>query len=314
MNALKAAWQSITSEFDSAQAKAADTARLRTADELNQITRRLKQYGKESDWYDAVLDGAARFTGEAALFSLDADGLKLKGSRNMQLPVDLLLRLGQAAAFRNANETKETTVALRTGSEVSEVLASTVSGARAYVIPVLNGPRVVAMLFAAADDRSSSNALELIAAIASTVLERNSQTPPHVQIMSAGSGHPAQDDDAPEEIEDAAPRPQPKAERRVPDWTALSTEEKLIHVRAQRFARVKVAEMQLYRPEACQAGRERKNLYGLLSQEIGSARDLFRTQFMTTRSMADYLHRELMNKLADDDEALLGAEYPGQMD
>jgi hypothetical protein len=97
-------------------------------------------------------------------------------------------------------------------------------------------------------------------------------------------------------------------------WTALTPEEKLIHVRAQRFARVKVAEMQLYRPEACQAGREQKNLYVFLSQEIGNARDLFRTQFMSTRSMVDYLHRELIDKLADDDEALLGAEYPGQMD
>jgi hypothetical protein len=314
MNALEAAWQTITSEFEYAQARAADMARLRATDELNQITRRLKQYNKESDWYDAVLDGAARFTGEAALFSLEGDELQLKGGRNMELPVGFLLKLRQAAAFRNAHETKETTLALRTNNEVSELLAATAPGARAYVIPILNGTRVVAMLFAAADDRSSSNALELIATIASTVLERNSQTPPHIQIMSAGSGHPAQDDDAPDEIESPGERPQPDMDRRAPDWTALTPEEKLIHVRAQRFARVKVAEMQLYRPEACQAGREQKNLYVFLSQEIGNARDLFRTQFMSTRSMVDYLHRELIDKLADDDEALLGAEYPGQMD
>lgn len=315
MNALDNAWQTITAEFDSAQARA-ETARANTADELNQVARRLKQFAKESDWYDAVLDGAARFSAEIALFSLKGDELELKGSRNLQLTAGIVLTLRQAAAFRNAQETKDTIVALRTPNEVSELLTSAAPGARAYVVPILNGTRVAAVLFAAADS-SSPSALELIATIASAVLERNSQAPQHVQIMTVGSGHSAQDSETakePRAREDVAQPAHPRRERVVPSWTALSGEDRLIHVRAQRLARVKVAEMQLYRPEACAAGLKQKNLYVFLGQEIGNARDLFRSQFMSTRSMVDYLHMELVEKLAQNDETLLGADYPGQMD
>jgi len=44
-------------------------------------------------------------------------------------------------------------------------------------------------------------------------------------------------------------------------WDHLSPEDRQIHLRAQRFARVQVAEMRLYHSDAVQAGRTRGNLY-----------------------------------------------------
>jgi hypothetical protein len=87
----------------------------------------------------------------------------------------------------------------------------------------------------------------------------------------------------------------------------------MVHLHARRFARVKVAEMQFYRPEACHAGREQKNLYLHLKQDIDSARELFRNQFMTSPTIVDYLHLELVGALAENDETRLGVDYPGQM-
>jgi hypothetical protein len=318
MKALQTAWQLVTSEFDRAE----EAARAKTAGELNQIGRRLKQYKSESEWCDAVLDGTALFTTEAALFTIEGDELKLKGTRNIDLRIGSVLPIGQAAAFRNAQQTKDTIVAMRTKNEVSELLISATPTARAHIVPILNGPRVAAMLFAAGSSPGSADAIELIATVASAVLERSSQTPRHVQISAAGLGHAAQDSEAQEELDDLAEgKPtrsiadiDPGPKRESPEWSALSLEDKLIHVRAQRMARVKVAEMQLYRPEACASGRQQKDFYVFLGQEISRARETFRTQFMNTRSMVDYLHLELLDKLADNDERLLGADYPGQMD
>jgi hypothetical protein len=84
-------------------------------------------------------------------------------------------------------------------------------------------------------------------------------------------------------------------------------------VRAQRFSRVKVAEMELSRPEACRAGREKGNLYLFLKNEIEAARNAFREQFMLIPSMVDYLHLELVRAAAEGDEKRLGADYPGQL-
>jgi hypothetical protein len=87
----------------------------------------------------------------------------------------------------------------------------------------------------------------------------------------------------------------------------------MLHVRAQRFARVKVAEMQLSRPDACRAGRQQSNLYVFLRREIDQARDTYRKQFMTIPSMVDYLHLELVRTAAGGDGQKLGADYPGQL-
>lgn len=81
---------------------------------------------------------------------------------------------------------------------------------------------------------------------------------------------------------------------------------------AQRFARVKVAQMQLYHADAVAAGRASRNLYGKLKGQIDEARAAFRDQFLQNGSRAaDELHTEIVHALANDDPALLGPDYPG---
>jgi hypothetical protein len=301
MHPLDPAWQALITQFETAQARAAGDARSRVSEDLNQTARRLKQYKIDSDWYAAVLDGAARFAPEVAIFAIEeGDRFVLKGARGLVLPASLVVPAAQAAAFRNALDSGELAVALATASEVSEPVASSVPVNRALLLPISNGARVAVLLYCAARDGTDANALELIANMASSVLERHSRGPAHLQIASAP---PA----APESEEKAAAPGERAALESIPE------PDRLQHVRAQRLARVKVAEMQLYRPEACEAGRGQKNIYLFLKREIDSARDIFRAQFLTTKSMADYLHLELLARLAQNDNALLGADYPGQM-
>jgi hypothetical protein len=86
------------------------------------------------------------------------------------------------------------------------------------------------------------------------------------------------------------------------------------HLRAQRFARVRVAQMRLYKSEAVRAGRAGRALYVRLRDDIEAGRAAFRREFLTgNTAMPDYFHRELVGTLANDDATLLGDDYPGPL-
>jgi len=83
---------------------------------------------------------------------------------------------------------------------------------------------------------------------------------------------------------------------------------------AQRFAKVKIAEIQLYQAAAVKAGRAARDLYGSLQPHIDAARKAFGERFPGNGGRtADYLHQELVRTLANDDATLLGPNYPGPL-
>lgn len=91
-----------------------------------------------------------------------------------------------------------------------------------------------------------------------------------------------------------------------------------INPAAQRFARVRIAEIQLYHASAVKAGRDARDLFGALRPHIEAARDAFRDRFLTNGTAAatptaDYLHAEIVHALAHDDATLLGPNYPGPL-
>jgi hypothetical protein len=75
-------------------------------------------------------------------------------------------------------------------------------------------------------------------------------------------------------------------------------------VRAQRLARVRVAEMLLYQAAQVKAGQASRDLYAALQAQIDEARAAFPERFL------HYLHQEILRTLAHNDEALLGPKYP----
>jgi len=68
-----------------------------------------------------------------------------------------------------------------------------------------------------------------------------------------------------------------------PGVVAALREEQDLHLRAHRFARVRVAEMRLYKSQAVRSGRAQKNLYAALKDEIDPAREAFRRDFTSAR-------------------------------
>jgi hypothetical protein len=96
-------------------------------------------------------------------------------------------------------------------------------------------------------------------------------------------------------------------------WDTLPAETQRMHLQAQRFARVKVAELRLYHAEAVREGRAKSDLYGTLREELDRLRAEYQKSFMAVPTMVDYFHLELIRTLAHDDDRLLGTDYPGPL-
>lgn len=283
-------------------------ARLQLTNELNQLLRRFRSYNNEAEWIAALNEGASRFAGESAIFAVQDGALRLRAQSRLSCAADLMIPIASAPAFATAIESKDPIVALRTPTEVGTELSGDVHGDRAHIFPIANGARVVAAIFAGGTDPVDVNGLELLASVASLALQRQANQLLHTQIAApatAASNIPSQSDNR------KAGSGQKPA---LPTWAHLSEEERSLHSRAQRFARVKVAEMELAKPEACRAGRREENFYLFLKREIDAARDSYRKQFMISPAMVDYLHLELVNTAIGGDEQKLGADYPGQLD
>lgn len=355
MHALEPAWEDIKRQFATACVQSARAARSQVTYELNQLLRRLCQYESEGGWARLVVEGAGAFCRQAAVFVLEGDLLHLRAEVNLEVAEILSFSPSCAGAFETVWSSKETVTALRIPSEVTDALSTRNSGERAHVLPITNGSRLAAALFVSDDDDTDLNALEMIAGIASAVLERQSNTqllsqiaisqepakltfsesPPNgsldsnpparnpdnlIQISGSASGrYPAESIEAAVSASGSAIHQSPLkfiSPARItmlPAWADLDEIQRQLHMRAQRFARVTVAEMQLAKTDECRAGREKGDFYLFLNKEIDRAREIYRKQFMTISSMVDYLHLELVQTAVQGDERKLGADYPGQL-
>jgi hypothetical protein len=179
---------------------------------------------------------------------------------------------------------------------------------RVYLFPILSPTRTVALLMAEGEkDELDVEALELLSIFSGQNLRALSVEPP---------GPPELAQLPPPQlitIQPAASKwnhaPPPAVQPEM-----VAAEERQMHLRARRFARVRIAEMRLYQDQLVKAGQAAANLYESLRSEIDRARESFQREFLDkSRGMADYLHEELVRTLANDNPVLLGKEYPGPL-
>jgi hypothetical protein len=284
----------LREEMEAARADERRSTIRKMSEHLNQASRRLRAAERQDEWSSALVDAALGFCDRAAVFSLQGSQLRLERCSQpigaWEAPVS------EAPALAQALDSLEPLVAAYGPGQLSQSLSDALGqlAPRLYIFPIARGDKAVAALTAEGDnDNIDPNALELLAGLASAVYE----------VRAAAN----------ERAESAAlvkleARPAP------PPWLGLPADEQELHLRAQRFARVQVAEMRLYKAGAVQAGREDRSIYRLLREEIDKSREQYRRQFVENcASMTDYLHVEMVKTLANDDEDLLGTDYPGKL-
>ena len=281
--------------------EAARQARKRVATELigslNQSVRRLASAETDEQWRETLLDATQGFCDRAALFTVSNGLLELESTRNIQSELQLTdVPLDCAPAFGSAIETRDTIVAMRSKGEMSPSVALYFDEAendKFYLFPVASHGRVGTLLYADGGNVQVES-LELLATVAGAILEGRSSAPARKGDL----------------INIASAKKMPEGH----SWSVLSEEDRELHRKAQRFARVQVASLRLYKSDAVKNGRTGGQLYTSLKEEIDAARGVFRRDFIAkSETMVDYLHLELVGTLANDEVELLGPDYPGPM-
>ncbi|PYS88604.1 MAG: hypothetical protein DMF62_09275 [Acidobacteria bacterium] len=90
----------------------------------------------------------------------------------------------------------------------------------------------------------------------------------------------------------------------------VSEEERDLHVKARRFARLLVSEIRLYNLPKVVEGRESGDIYEILKDAIDRSREMYDKRVQPdVASKFDYFHYELVHDLAEGEEEKLGAGY-----
>jgi hypothetical protein len=281
----------LTNDLDSLFAGARESARRESAEQLNQAVRRLRIAGDADELCGTLENAASQFAQSAMLFRLE-DGIARRDP--------LLVDLHTAAAFAAAVESREPQITATTPFEVSPLLVDVLGHApsdRASVFPVESSDGVAALVYCYGAVQGA--AIELLTQVAGAFYPLPEPEPPQPALADLIS---------------IAPAPAAPAAQAEPTWELLPEDEQRVHLHAQRFARVKAAEMRLYEADLVQTGRTRRDLYSALREPIDAAREAFREKFfLMCPSMVDYLHLELVRTLANENSDLLGNDYPGPL-
>jgi hypothetical protein len=287
----------LAGELEQAQLE----ARSSTIESLHAAVRRLRQASSITDIGSTLLETAAAWAERVGLFVHKGD--TLTGWRAIGFDCAVEIAVPTAPALAQAIETREAVISLAVADHLSENLVARLGldpQQKVYLFPLCLRQSVVALLYA--DGEAQPAALELLSGVAELAIEAVSSRP-----------HPRERAAEPDRLELPGARP---AVRPPPtDWDKMSPEERDMHLRAQRFARVLVADLQLYRAQEIREGKRARNLYGLLRDEIDKSREVYLRKFgQSAAGGVDYFHLELLHTLADNQEELLGPDYPGPIE
>ena len=84
-----------------------------------------------------------------------------------------------------------------------------------------------------------------------------------------------------------------------------------VHKKAKRFAKLLVDEIKLYNQAKVSEGRQHRDLYDRLHDDIEKSRASYDKRYGSTPAKdGDYFNQELIRILADNDPSLLGGNFP----
>ena len=299
---------------------------------LNVAVNNIQGSLSQAEILRGVLDGATNFAGRAILFVVrsgqatpwHARGMDEATLKGMALDVED----GPAA---EAIDTREV-------QPVRSDLGGISPAGNGLLLPLAVREKVAALLYAdggPAGRGPDRHALELLLRSAGLWLEiaasrRNAHEGARVQKSRAAAPAAARAAEgmiAPEErVEHSAvpaaeaPHPEPPvmpAERVAESGTSLAGVEapapapvdEEVHARARRFARLLVDEIKLYNEEKVVEGREHRDLYQRLKDDIQKSRAAYDRRYgQSAAASANYFEQELVRTLAQGDAALLGEQ------
>jgi hypothetical protein len=314
----------FTQTISSERTRAAEESRLRLSESLNQTLRRIRHTVAEHETLQLLLEDSP--ADRAVVLLIESDQARLAAWRNVQLreeDEDRSVDLADAAALASCVETRDPVVALAAPGEISSMLSSALASGlpavpdatipKAYLFPITVRQTTVAVMLASGDVTPApiellceavGMKLESLAVFQHAVPEKTvTASAPLVNIAAAANGGARPRSDKPKPAEDAT------------TWSKLTPEQQSLHLRAQRFARVRTAQIRISESEDLRKGTQQGDIYSALRPSIDAAREEYQQSFMSrSPTMVDYLHLEIIRSLARENSGLMGHNYPGPIE
>ena len=294
-------------------------------DQLNSAVASLHDSTAQTEILGALLDGAAKFAGRVALFVVrggEAKGWQARGFADDGAIKSVTLGTGGGLIGRaNDDRMPVAAAAEEFDTQFNQDFGNPVDG-NALVLPLVVRDKVAAFIYADAGmeehSKIDTSALTLLVRDAGLWLELLTLR----KSGAAPAASPEPEAHAPEQVEAPPPPPPPPPAQKAKAAVAAApapAEEKAqiapgdeeIHKKAKRFAKLLVDEIKLYNQAKVQEGRQNRDLYERLREDIDKSRATYEKRYGSTPAASgDYFMAEVVRILADNDRTLMGESFP----
>jgi len=273
-------------------------------DQLNSAIDSMQQFTSQADILRSLLDGAARFSGRSALFIVKGNGLTGWQGRGFAYEDKLKstnIDAGHGLAGRAIRDRAAAAAAAQEFDAGFVSQQGAPSDGNAWLLPLVVRDKVAALLYSDVGTQGKkldSSALQVLVRSAGQWLE----------ILTSRKSSGSQDG-----VSSAVPSPSSHAAApRGAVAESFPPEEQEMHTKAKRFAKLLVDEIRLYNQAKVKEGRQNRDLYRILREDIEKSRDTYNRRYSNTSvAEAGYFTQEVIRILADNDASLLGSDFPG---
>jgi hypothetical protein len=315
----------VTAELESVSLGSSSEAPVSAL--LDNAIAKIQEATSQTDILRSLLDGAAHFSSRVALLVVkneNAVGWQARGFDDnngiKKVSVDVNSGLaGKAMLQKNMVQGPTGEFDGKFGPQFGAPKGN--SG----LLPLLVRDKIPALIYADAgtrnDGESDTAALQLLARTAGIWLEtltlRKASGVPVVAPPSEPEEVTAVQPPTGMTVAPGVPTPAPMAgvSDLAPKGSAaaaveVSAQDEEIHRKARRFAKLLVDEIKLYNQAKVNEGRQNKDLYSRLKEDIEKSRASYDKRYgSTVAAQADYFTEEVIKVLADNDVALMGGGF-----
>ena len=312
------------------------------ADDTNKLNHSLAaiQAGTtQVEILDAMIEGAANFAARTALFVVrgaNAVGWRARGFNDNEALRSSPLELSDGLA---AKAVQARGMVSGPSSEFTVDFAEKfgASSEDSVMLPLLVRDKAVALIYADGGVESSQldcSALQSLVRMTGLWLEvfatrkasggpapagQAASAAPQAMAAAAAMAAPVASAPAVATVPEPAPAPEPppppppapvEVAPPAPAVAIPGGEEGEVHKKARRFAKLLVDEIKLYNQGKVTEGRQNRDLYDRLKDDIEKSRASYEKRYGSTAAKdGDYFNQELVRILADNDSALLGNNF-----
>jgi len=298
---------------------------LPVSDLLGAAVSSIQESQVQADILKALLEGVSKFSSRSALFVVR--GTTLAGWQARGFADDNIrgsvVDGSKGLSSRAINDRgRASAAAAEFDSAFVEKQGNPWDG-NATVFPLVVKEKVAAVLYCDSGRESGRNtdysAVEVLTRYTCLWLE-HAATKKHLAGATEGISAPAPTPSAPAAAPVAPPPPAPTAAAPAPAKAAevepaldnLPPEEQELHKKAKRFAKLLVDEIKLYNQSKVAEGKNNRDLYKVLREDIEKSRATYDKRYGSTPvAPAKYFDSEIVRILADNDRSLLGNDFPG---